>query len=353
MPIVAFLVTVACISPFPDGAHVGRWAVLSIGIPILLLRQGAIWPLLFLAWPAASLIWSPEPWTGLDQLWHFGLLAGVVATVVELRPVLIAIGVGLAVNSCVVIHQLAGGVPVSQVDPNQAAGLFFNVNAQAEFVAMAVVGLVAMRTRLSLALVAVAAIPLFVPPVPRGAWVAIAAAACLALPRWGRLVIVAAIPVAVLLLITPERLPAIGERWAIWMDAAEGLTFLGAGLGGFVHAFPQREYAHNDALQIAYDLGIPGLVAFGALVAWCLWRGAGASRAVMVAFVVEGCFSFPLYQPATAFLAACAAGAALRHRLADRERPGHAGQAAARSAVRGPAALPSGGNDLPAAARFS
>lgn len=365
--VLGFLVTVGYL-PLPDGAHAGRWAALSILVPLLLfVRQfrGILFPFLFPIMMAASLAWSPTPWTGLDQLWHFALAAAVVAIAPPLEAVLLGAGAGLAVNAAVALAQAAGFSPVEAATGN--AGLFMNSNAQAEAIVLVVVGLAGqIRTNADLsafvrlcAFAGVISVPLALPPLPRGALVALAVAATLALPRLYRIAAFALAGLLAFILITPERVPAVAARAGLWLDVAERLTFWGQGLGGFAYFFPYWQYAHNDAIQIAHDLGVPGLVAFASVVAFCLWRGTGSARAVLVAFVVEGAFSFPLYQPTTLFLAACAVGSILGRRpdlrgdLAHREPAGEARPATIRAAWPGAGVVPVRRHDLPAAAELS
>lgn len=355
--VLGFLVTVAYL-PLPDGAHVGRWAALSILVP--LARPCLRWPaLLVLAALAASVAWSPAPWAGLDLWWHFALAAMVIGLGLPLERVLIGAGAGLAINAGFAVAQWLGYAPVEAVTGRP--GLFMNSNAQAEAVALVVAGLVTANWRQLpvMTLAAICAVPLFIPPIPRGAWVALAAAGALALPplyRIGALIFACALGY---IMVTPERLPALAERLSLWVDLSAVLTFRGQGLGSFAHFSPYWQYAHNDAIQITYELGVTGLVAFVAFVGWCLWWGTGSARAILVVFAVAGCFSFPLYQPATLFLAACAAGSILcgrprlRGDIADGERAGPPRQATIRAAWPGDGGLPDGRGDLPPQHWFS
>jgi hypothetical protein len=110
------------------------------------------------------------------------------------------------------------------------------------------------------------------------------------------------------------------QRVGVWEDMLPGLRPWGHGLGSFIAEFPlyqhhttaltlRFENAHNDFMQLAFELGI-GAVLAAALVIAQLW-GTPRSPAwyAMVVFLVEGCFGFPLYEPVTASLAAVCAGA--------------------------------------------
>ncbi len=76
------------------------------------------------------------------------------------------------------------------------------------------------------------------------------------------------------------------ERIAIWKSSlrmVEDRPVLGTGLGTFFLYYPEYRdttqdtngaiLAHNDPLQYAVELGIPGMVLFYAFVVLCAWRG--------------------------------------------------------------------------------
>jgi len=113
-------------------------------------------------------------------------------------------------------------------------------------------------------------------------------------------------------------------RLGTWYDAMHGFTVLGRGLGSFIVEFPRFqqyssplslrwENAHNDIVQILFELGIGGFV----LIALFAIRLAQAERRpefyALVVFLVEGLFGFPLYQPVTGGLAAVCAGCIFGH----------------------------------------
>jgi hypothetical protein len=343
--LLAFVVTVACLSPLPDGSVGARWAVLSVGVPLLLCyapTHCVMIALAVVAWPAVTLAWSPDPLVGVELWWHFLLLAAVVAIApVNMRPVYLAIGIGLAINSAVVVQQLGGAEPVEHLAGMNATGLFFNKNQQNDFVALATIGLLSVGP-VGWALAAVAALPLTVAPLSRAPLMALCSAGAAAAGRRWPLLIPAGVVLAAGLLLAfvgmPGRLVSNAQRAQTWLDMAGNLTFFGHGLGSFQWAYPEMEYAHSDMLQIVYELGAPGIAAMIAGICYILWSGPGIERLVVLAFMVEGLFDFVLYQPATGFLAALAAGHILRVRAGLRrpvpglEFPGRQRQAQPRTA---------------------
>lgn len=363
-PALAFGVTVACISPFPDGALSPRWALLSLSPIILWISQKSIKlpTLIILFFLAVSLIWSPDRWHGADLLWHFIVLACIVSCETDdLRPIFWAIGLGLVINSLVVMAQIEGYDPVTVVNGAAAPGLFFNRNQQNSFVALAVIGLLSLRDWRAFALAIFASLPLVALPLERAPLIGLAAAAgFLVCRRWKW-----AIPAAIVLLGAAVvylakdpasfRVAAIGMRLETWFDAATSLTFWGHGLGSFRWTFHVMEYAHNDPLNIAYELGVPGILVAIALAWYALRDGPVAPRALLVCFMVEGLFDFPLYQPAASFLAAVVFGhlvhcrSRLRGPIARRQWLDHVREVASRRAGHRISGLQDGGTAVPAA----
>lgn len=323
-----------------------RWALLSICVPLLFCREPRIIGITVavLGFMALSLLWSPDPFNGLDLWWHFALIAMLVALApASMIGVYWAMGLGLAVNSCVVLVQLFGFEPVTHIPA--ASGLFFNTNQQSCIVVLVFIALLSLDNWKATALGSWTLMPLFAGGMSRTSLVALAAAGAFALKGWMRWTALGGGVVLLAVLVGwSNRIDSNLQRVQTWMDMAGNLSLLGNGLGSFRFAYPVLglggfvgEHAHNDLLQISYELGFIGalaFVAFGLLVI----RGAGTERLILIAFAVEGLFDFPLYQPATAFFAALCAGAVLRRRaelrgdLPSREHVGYAGQMASRPA---------------------
>ena len=314
-PLLAFAVTVACISPFPDGAMAPRWAILSLS-PLIALRMGdTLAPVSIIAilYLALTLLWSPDRFMGAYLLWHFIVLAVIVSRETrDLESVFWAIGLGLAINTVFVIMQIDGLNPVNGTPGLASPGLFFNRNQQNCFVALAIVGLLSIRDWRAFCLAIFVSLPLWTSPIQRAPLIGLAAAgAFLFIRRWPLM-----LPACVILIVgmvfnlvsEPARFTGVLMRVETWARMSEGLTFFGHGIGSFYWASPFMEYAHNDLLQIAYEFGVPGFLAALAFLCYCLVSGPIVPRLILVVFAVEGLFDFPLYQPASAFLAAMAAG---------------------------------------------
>lgn len=330
LPLTAFLVGVAVWPWFIGFATTPRWAVLSVMVPLMCislrvrLTAGHLYGMAFLAWAALSLAWSINTPDAVGELWKWLLLAGAFCAGAEaddLAGFWRAIGAAVAVSAVVVAGQLGGYSFVPQMAP--PSGLFGNRIFLAELAALAMVGLIG-RSWLALPAAFVLAMATSV-----GALAGVATVACAWLWRRSRVAALAA-PVLLIgaaLAVSPRpavetgfarHMESAAVRAGLWADVATQITPLGHGVGSYYvaeaaesphqQALNLREmHAHNDALEVAFELGAPSL--FLAALVWCaLGAPVRRERLVLVAFLVEGLFGFPLHNPATAFVAAVVAG---------------------------------------------
>ncbi len=327
----------AAFIPWTWGAATSpRWAVVAVLPAVLLLalewtsdyRSRAITPLHVLAgtlvaWSALSLLWSASLWDGLNGLFQC-LFLGVSFLLgtqpVSLRRLNAGLAVGVAASSVLVLIELSSLHPDWTMAPMRWAGLFINSNTLCEFAVLVLVSCAASRMYWALPLL----LPSVVLPTGRGAW--LGGMAALTLWGWRRYKWATALCVAVgvpVLVLSVHQSSTIVDRLFIWRDTASSLTFWGHGLGSFAAIFPyldtthdalrQRvEHAHNDFLQVVFEMGAVGGLLVVGLVA-TIWRTAvevsnyrqlGPHYYVLEAFAVEACVSFPLHLPGTAFLAA-------------------------------------------------
>lgn len=339
------------------------------------------WGAAFLAWAALSMFWTFGPLEGWDQLAKLLMLAGVFAlgsTLEDAGPIYQGLGIGFAVSSMLAIAQFLGWHPIDEKD-HTPAGLFMlgwvlATGAVPVFIACGVtyanggvlrgrvysdaarlVGSansagVSARTRccfrwhgrgsISRALICAAVAPAALLPVNRTALMALGIAgvayACRIFGAY-RLRFVAAVGALALLLgcgtaVAPHVVDlhndSLGQRLAIWQDTADGLSVTGHGLGAFHAKFAaysnrwsvnevRPTHAHNDPLEMAFDLGIVGFVLFATLVVSCCRAPFATEHLVLLAILVESLTIFVFYQPLTAFLVALCLGrlAGGRYRL--------------------------------------
>jgi len=160
----------------------------------------------------------------------------------------------------------------------------------------------------------------------RGAWLALAVG--LASMHVRRVWIFGFLGAACVFFLVRPLSPSDAVRLSIWDGAFHMLTWLGWGPGSFFswmlpyggsNIYP--EYAHNDALQLAFEYGMGAAIPIGILgFAFC--RADVRERPILAAFTVAGLCSMPLYIPVCSFLAWVVAGHAVRRwALARRNRP--------------------------------
>ncbi len=327
MTALAFLTTILFIPGIPSAATVPRWALLMLVVPILWYRHpnrvtaGHLFGACFLAWAALSLIWTFNLYDGLRNGLLFGLLALVFcAAPLSLRRVYGAMAVALAINSAVVIAQTLGweGLPQAAVP----SGLFFNKNFGGELSAMVLAGVIG--SRLWWAIPGV--LPTLVLSHARGAWLALGVAGIVLVYQRNR---AAAVALGFLVFVTSWRLQqvnsSIQQRIDLFLDSWDGFSFWGKGLGSFYTTFPEHasrldslrfrpSTAHSDLVNLTYELGPGVLLLLGLLVYALRARPLRTEHYALIVFLGAGLVGFPLYLPATAFLAALVLGSLCRDR---------------------------------------
>lgn len=309
-----------CYVPGVTGAFIAsQWPVLSILLPLGLWRHGPFTllhaaGLLFIAYATVRLWYGPDFNGGVYGLWLvyiMGLSFWLGTTLDDLRGLYAGLAAGGAVSSGVTVLQAFGYDIVAHV--TSAAGLYVNSVAQGMVLALVIVALASERMWL------------WVPPlVPglvlshsRGAWLALAVGTvgCYVRRTW-LLAFVIVVGAAFFFAATFDS--SDGLRLFIWKTAASSLTWWGWGPGSFYNAvfaynghafFP--EYAHNDALQIAFEYGIVAALPIGVL-AFAFFRTDAREWPVILAFVTAGCYSMPLWVPVASFLGLVAAGRVVR-----------------------------------------
>lgn len=277
--LVAFLIPVALVPWWHGGATSLRWIVASVSVYFV-----PVW-----LWPfVAFCFWK----LGLDNAIHWAIICGAFGWGLRLdeiqaplRCFLIAVGI----NSLVAIAQSAGwtGIPQS-VSP---AGLFVNKNALAE---VAILAAAATRDRWALI-----CLPAIVLPGSRTVFLAAFAGCCVIWQRWWLWLVFGASCAVAWFFVD-------GQRLMLWRHAVSGLSFIGSGDFTWSTLHYREPNVHNDFLQLAYSFGIVALVPLAGL-------GIAFMRApVFVAvFAIVGSASFPLENPATAWLVAFVCGHAV------------------------------------------
>lgn len=341
--ILGFLISVIYWPGIMGAPSTPRWALLSVAVPLLLwavrirLTLPSLVGGLFLAWCALSLLWTPDVYDGLHALWKFAILAGLFCWGMQQdpRPVFIGLGIGVTVNSVLMVAQAFGldeGLGIHQ--KSIPGGLFGNGNFAAEFAVLTLMGLIGYRLWWLTPFPVVAI--MFTSA--RGAVVALAAAFLGWLWTKSRLasaaLALAGVALGWFMLSCSGHCVGHGgtgpQRLMVWNDTLGLITWHGQGIGSYLMSYPQHrfvfEHAHNDLLQIAAETGI-GVFLFAAFLAFVAMGEGLTERLILLAFMVIGLVGYPLYLPGTAFVAALVAGRLCRswpdlcHSLSDwRER---------------------------------
>ena len=311
-----FVLTVLCVPGIAGAGTTPRWAFAAVVLPLLVpsrqteFTSAHAFGLLFIWYAAVSISWS-HYYDGLDALIKLIVVAEAFwlgSKLDSLKPVIIGMGLGIWVNSAVMLL----GLDVPHVNDN--AGLFINSNVMGEIAGLALVAAVAYR----LWWLVPGILPAFIMANCRGAFVAVAGAFVIWL--WGKsrlaasvLAIVGIVGVAVVM----GDSPSAAQRITMLVDTIPYLTIMGHGIGSFYTLFPlystsidslamRPEHLHNDWLEFVFETGAGTVFLFAVL--WI-------SRSILLAVVfIEALFGFPLHMPATAVLGGLIAGHAVRDR---------------------------------------
>lgn len=342
MGVLAFILTALVVPGFPAGALVPRFAFMAVAVwGIILWRQvdipAAVWWLLLVL--AAQVALYPFVYDGIGGWLQVWLLAGVFClgrTVTDLRPVWVGAALALWLNSVAVTLQFWGWTEIPQLSAH--AGLFFNRNMGVEAAAMVTAGLVyeSWKTqRWYPAWLCIGFAPTFLAGA-RAPVVALSVAAVVAtvfqarsrvfpLPLYVHrfrilmILLLTTLVLAVLWSQNSAALTSIQERYNLWWDVLVSLRPWPHGLGLFEVTFPfyqvhtnglsiRFDHAHNDFLQVTYELGAGGALAAGYFIYRLACAGRSAAWYAAFVFLVECCFGFPLAMPVTGFLFALCAG---------------------------------------------
>ena len=290
------------------------WAALSILLPAALWRPAKLTGLhllllAILAWASLSLLWTPSVLDGLYrlwQLWLFYLAFRLGMTLVDISPIVRGLAYGCLVSSAVAVVQWLGASPIPAYSTADHAGLFFNPAIAGQTTALVAVACLAFN-RWTLAIALVPGIYL---SGSRGGMLVLAIGFVLNLVRDWRLLLFATVGCLGAILASSHDV----ERLAIWQSVLHYLTPLGNGSGSLISLYFVSDRlvhpvdAHNDLLQIAFELGLPGTIGFIGLLASVLRRTDRPEWPIIASFVFLSFFAFPLFVPISSFLLALCAG---------------------------------------------
>lgn len=344
MLLLGFLVAIAFWPGTMDPASVLRWGVMAVGAPLLLFAHAREIPralggagVALVVTMAASVIWSSDALNGIDQAVHVAIIGMVFclgASATNLRRLWVGMAAGMTIAAVIAVAQMFDlhWLSVLGIDQMRAAsgpgGLSVNKNMLAE-----------------------AGLMTLILSIGHGIWWGAASAALIlaittSKAALGSLAFVAAIyyrdrfplmstlgvgalAIAIAILFAQENYSVI-QRLDMWSEAIADMTPWGKGLGSFAFEFPRIEHAHNEYLQLAYELGVLAALPIGILIYIIKEAPNAPERYALIAICGVGLFSFPFHMPLTAFMAALCAGhlarrgALVRDRERDRGIPGEA-----------------------------
>ncbi len=352
LPFAAFLAAVLYWDGFVLASNTPRFLVLSVLVPLLAVNVEVRWTrahtimALWLAVLCVSLTWTVALYDGLDMLWMFALWGGafyVGSGTVNLERTLLWFSAGVGISGVVAVIQLGGDPLVLMTSP--PAGLFVNKNFMAEAAVMAIAGLVCCKTPIRWVLlpplIAAWTLPLAKGPLVAGIAVVAVMVLFKSKHRWVMAAIIAvalasalAVGLSTGLVVRLFNPASLSLRWMIYKPLIDGLTWLGHGVGSFEAVFPDLatqeagglrpfirspDRAHNDVLSLVHDIGVFAVLP-AALMAVAVWNRIREGSALDIAFLPLAAFAacglvgFPLYNPATGFLAALCLGYLCRDR---------------------------------------
>ncbi len=310
-----------CYVPGVTGAYIAtQWPVLAVLLSFGLLQSGPftvfhVLGLLFLKYAVFLMSGTPTPYSSVFGLWLIFIMALSVwfgTTLESVRDLYKGLAIGAAVSSFLGVLQFLGSSWPPSASTNPMVGLYANSVQQGTVLALVAVALASERMWLwTLPLV-----PGIVLANSRGAWLALAVGllGCYFRRIWVLGVLgVAGVAYLSMTLGTSDQV-----RMLIWSTAWENLTLFGWGPGVFFTILIPRdgaqfypEYAHNDALQLVFEYGIGAALPL-AIVGFALCRTSVREWPLVLAFVVAGCYSMPLWMPIASFLGLVAVGRVLR-----------------------------------------
>ncbi len=300
-----------------------RWWAIAIGMGMVCPIRGwrrlspPITILLLLS--SLSIFLSIRNPVALGEAIHW-LLLGMAflwgTSLKDFRPIICGFSIGLLVNSIIAIFQYFGWDGISEWQSAGPGGLFYNREVLAELAAPIFVwGAVAASTPTILCSI----IPLFLCH-SRVAIITIFTGCLFMHLKWWSRAAILGIGIVIIGIISIENYKyfSLFDRLDTWKLALSELSFFGKGLAYWELQHPESHYVHSDVLQLMVEVGIIPTLPILFLPILIIWKSRHAQIApeyfaIAVALLLEMVISFPLHQPATAFLMAVLWGHLARH----------------------------------------
>jgi hypothetical protein len=315
LPATAFLLMIGYLPGVVSVSTAGRWGLITlVGLPALLTLgtpRGVanISCAIALFWVGLSFLWTVSPLDTAESLLHWLALLGigVLASRTDARGrTEVAIALGVSVSLPFVILQALGFAPVwslVSVGFPGRAGLFLTDNVLAE---VATVASILMLVRRRWVLAVAPALCAIISGRSEVLLMLIAAGIVLPNTRRAVLYLVLWLVSSILTIIYMDQVATYPEsvlvRLQIWDVTVQNLSILGAGLGTFGTLLPNYGFAHNEPLQLMFELGIGSVPVFGVVTYAFLRAPHRDSKLPLGALVASGLVWSPLQDPSTSFL---------------------------------------------------
>jgi len=327
------------------------WISLFVIVPVLLFWYKVeitlihILGSLFLLYAGLSLIWAPNFNISFFEYCKLLVLAGVFCISFNLLAVYKGLAIGLGISAFVGLAQWQWDWNgIFKLYPNVASGLLINPDLLCEFSAVMFLALFVSRLWFWLPVT----LPGLILVHSRAAILGLTVGLCMWAWQKSRRLVLVFISVCIYVFgIKINGFFSAYDRLTIWIDTVRGLTLFGHGVGSFDLLYPtyattdtsiaRPMNAHNDLLQLMFDLGIgvvPLLVMIGLLLYARNNAAIYSSKIVFVAITAISFFSFPLHIPLLGFIWVLVAGDIARNAISDGYFSRHSGSTVFRSVER-------------------
>lgn len=336
----AFLVSTLYVPGVPSNTTVGRWWVMALGAALLLWArrpQSVVTPahwmgLVLIAWCLLSAqFWAASGFDAVGGAITFLIAASVFCAGAKFEREEVErawwwFSLGVTISAVFAVAQHLGH-QVAWTVPGHSAGLLLSKNMATEAAVLALVGAVALRAWWlapgPLVLIALGGLA-------GGGTMANAREGVFALlvaglavvwfkrPQW-RPYVVLFVGSAILILAFAYQHGAMpttwrhADRFEIWSNVFLSTSLQGDGLGSVAIFFRGYEFAHNEYLHFAFELGVGSFLIWG-IGAYALCGEWLAAKVALVALAAMAFVYFPFHAPAPVFLGALLAGCLARER---------------------------------------
>lgn len=315
---LGLLLPISFIAGYTGATIPGQWPVLTIALLPALWKKAQFtffhWlGVAFLLYAFATFFWSSSKPDSVYGLWLaliWGLSFWYGTTSDSLVPLWKGLALGLSVSSAICIAFAFGFTPIPTFLGGNA-GLLFNTTTLAASAALVILG----HLSEGLWLYIPSLLPALYLAHSRGGWLMLAVGLISRFVHWYLSLIITLVAGIYFLAALSSSDDARVHTWA---TAFHGLSPFGWGIGTFIDVYYaigdhliHPEYAHNDYLQLWFELGLGALPIY-CILAWALTRAQSKAWPVLVAFCTAELFYFPLYCPIPAFIACVVAGHLLR-----------------------------------------